>query len=94
MLSAVPTDSLDEQLQLINSLNENIQFTSEVEENCTINYLDLHIIKSSDGFLSFKIHRKATHTNKYLDYSSYHPNSHKDSVANTLLHRAHNICDD
>ena len=32
--------------------------------------------------------RKATHTDRYLDYFSHHDKSHKISTAETLLHRA------
>ena len=34
-------------------------------------------------------HRKGTHTDRYLDYDSHHPLSHKKSVASTLMNRAH-----
>ena len=35
------------------------------------------------------MYRKGTHTDRYLDYDSHHPLSHKKSVASTLMNRAH-----
>ena len=35
------------------------------------------------------VYRKGTHTDRYLDYNSHHPLSHKKSVASTLINRAH-----
>ena len=37
------------------------------------------------------VHRKPTHTDKYLSFNSHHPRSHKKSVATTLLQRAESL---
>ena len=37
---------------------------------------------------------KPTHTEKYLDWNSYHHKNHKKSVINSLAYRAVRICDD
>ena len=40
-------------------------------------------------YISQNTYRKGTHTNRYLDYNSHHPLSHKKSVTSTLINRAH-----
>ena len=94
VLSCIPQEALQECLDLINSVDDSIQFTAEVEQNSAINFLDMNVLRQPSGNLTFKIYRKDTHTNKYLDYGSYHPLSHKDSVVRSLLNRAHTICDE
>ena len=46
----------------------------------------------NDGSLQTKVYRKPTHTDQYLHYESYQPESHKAAVVKTLAHRASNIC--
>ncbi|KAL9963172.1 hypothetical protein ACROYT_G032347 [Oculina patagonica] len=41
--------------------------------------------------IEVNVYRKATHTDRYLDFNSYHPECHKRSVVCTLLRRAKNI---
>ena len=94
IIACIPRNEVQVLLQSINSINPNIQFTFEMEENNQINFLDMTIIRSPIGKLSFKIYRKPTHTDKYLSYHSSHPINHKESVVKSLLSRKENLCDD
>ena len=47
--------------------------------------------RNPDGTIKTSVYRKATHTDKYLQFNSHHPTQHKRSVARTLLDRAKNI---
>jgi len=47
--------------------------------------------RNLDGTIKTRVYRKATHTEKYLQFNSQHPSQHKRSVARTLLDRAKNI---
>lgn len=94
VLACVKKEDVPCVLNIINSVNGSIQFTAEEEQENAISFLDLKLIKNQDGTLSFEIFRKATHTDKYLHYDSYHPIEHKNSVIRTLLHRANTLCDD
>ena len=50
-----------------------------------IQFLDLNIEKNATGDLKFKIYRKPTHTEKYLDWNSYHHKYQKKSVINSSI---------
>ncbi|OXA46188.1 hypothetical protein Fcan01_19173 [Folsomia candida] len=76
-----------------NQFNKHIQFTYEEEENGQISFLDVTLIRDEENQLWRKVFRKATHTGRYLNYSSYHHPSHKISVIDALLYRAFIISD-
>ena len=46
---------------------------------------------SKTDTIKTSVYRKATNTDKYLQFNSHHPSQHKCSVARTLLDRAKNI---
>ena len=93
IITCVKEDQVEYVLREINSIKSDLQFTLEREADNIINFLDLKIIKSVIGTLSFSVFRKNTHTDKYLNFSSYHPIEHKNSVVRSLLHRANTLCD-
>ena len=67
------------------------QSTVEVEcEGCIP--LGVLISREQDGSISTSAYRKPTHADKYLDFDSHHPLSHKRSVTNTLRSRAKSHC--
>ena len=70
----------------LNSINEQIQFTVEMEENNKLSFLDT-VTTRQNGRIRVDVFRKKTHTDKYLDFTSNHPLQHKRSVVNTLLDR-------
>ena len=76
----------------MNSINESIKFTVEIESNGQLPYLDLQIQRGNDGRLSFDIFRKRTHSNNYFKFDSYHPNQAKKAVAISLFDRAKIVC--
>ncbi|KAK3731361.1 hypothetical protein QZH41_007154 [Actinostola sp. cb2023] len=75
----------------LNSIDPNIQFTVETEEEGAISFLDTKTTRQDDGFMLVSVYRKPTHTDRYLDFNSHHHIQHKRSVAKTLLGRARNI---
>ncbi|XP_066275413.1 uncharacterized protein [Branchiostoma lanceolatum] len=78
----------------LNSLDPDIKFTSEKEQDRTLPFLDTLTTIQEDGSLRLSIYRKPTHTDQYLNFRSNHPLEHKLGVVKTLLHRADTIITD
>ncbi|XP_072017038.1 uncharacterized protein [Amphiura filiformis] len=78
----------------LNSLDPDIKFTTEGEDNRTLAFLDTLTVIKPDGSLNIKIYRKPTHTDQYLNFSSNHPLQHKLGVIHTLFHRAETVISD
>ncbi|XP_057290570.1 uncharacterized protein LOC130613216 [Hydractinia symbiolongicarpus] len=81
---------LDAFYKHINNLHPKIQFTIEHEKNGTPPFLDT-LVSRNGGDLSVSVYRKPTHTDKYLNYTSNHQMSCKESVVFSLLDRAVNV---
>ena len=90
--SCLKKDQFDEFHKHLNSINPNIQFTLELENSNGqgLPFLDT-ITSRRDTEIQVDVHRKLTHTDRYLDFLSCHPLCHKRFVVNTLLRRAKNI---
>ncbi|OXA48236.1 uncharacterized protein LOC110855495 [Folsomia candida] len=84
---------LEAVLNQINGFHHAIKFTVEKEENGKIAFLDVMLYEKPDRSLGHHIFRKATHTNKYLNFHSFHPPAHKIGVVDTLLTRAFKLSD-
>lgn len=74
-----------------NSCHHNINFTHEDEENQSLPFLDINIIRENDTFIT-TIYRKKTFTGLYSNYSSLIPTLYKKGLIYTLLYRIYSIC--
>ena len=72
----VHKDGIDDFHEHLNRQNADIQFPEEIEENGKIPVLDCLVTRDYNK-LKTTIYRKPTHTNGFLDQSSYNPTSHK-----------------
>ena len=57
ILTALPSNEIDNFKQHINSINSNIQFVSETEIDAKISYLDMNIKRNEDDSLSSGVNR-------------------------------------
>ena len=77
----------------LNSVDKNIQFTSEEPgSEGGLPFLAILIKPDNEGRLNTTVYRKPTHMVQYLHWDSLHPISSKYSVVGTLHHRAKTVC--
>ncbi|XP_076037100.1 uncharacterized protein LOC143022660 [Oratosquilla oratoria] len=78
-------------LEQLNGKHEAIQFEMEKEAEGELPFLDV-MVKRVGDILVTSVYRKATHTNRLLDFGSDHPICHKKSVVKTLWNRVERVC--
>ena len=78
-------------LNKLNNIDQNIQFTFEEEENCTLPFLDI-LIHNKDAKLQFSVFRKKTNKNDLLNYYSDHDTQIKRGMLIGFFLRALRIC--
>uniref|UniRef100_A0A5S6Q2U1 Reverse transcriptase domain-containing protein n=1 Tax=Trichuris muris TaxID=70415 RepID=A0A5S6Q2U1_TRIMR len=77
---------------LNNMFPEYISLTIEKETDNKLPFLDSLVIRSAEGFKT-TVHRKPTHSDHYLDFSSHHHQSVMKRIINGMVDRAIAICD-
>ena len=86
------TEHNDNLLEHIYSIDRAIKFTVEdTRTDGLMSFLDPLVIPVHNGTLSTRIYRKPTHIDQYLQWDSHHHIGVKNSVTNTLSHRAQTV---
>ena len=75
----------------LNTVSTSIKFTNKLEKSGQLAFLDISVQQMEDGSLATSVYRKPTHTDRYLQYTSYHPVNQKVCVALTLFSTANRI---
>ncbi|KAI4476553.1 hypothetical protein M0804_013447 [Polistes exclamans] len=88
VITAIPKDRMDQTLKTFNSVNNRIQFTMEVENNGTLPFLDMNIIRNEDGSIVTNWYVKPISSGRCINYNSNHPMSQKIGIIKGLLFRA------
>ena len=78
-------------LDYLNSKHRNIEFTSEIENNNRLSFLDIDISNTLNGFQT-SIYRKPTFTGLCTKFTSFIPMQYKRNLVSTLAFRALKIC--
>lgn len=86
-LLLIPENKINYTLNIFNNLHHRIQFTKESEYNNTINFLDFTLINDQNKIIT-KWYRKNIKTDTYLNFNSFHPFQHKQSVIRSICDRA------
>ena len=75
----------------LNCQHPNIKFTSEIEENNCMSFLDIKITRELNSF-STSVYRKPTFSDVFTNFDSFIPLSYKTGLIWSLLYRAFSLC--
>ena len=78
-------------LTYLNSQHPNIKFTSELENDGKISFLDC-TVERVDNLLTTSVYRKSTFTGQGLSYFSFCAKIYKINSIKTLINRAYRVC--
>ena len=79
-------------LERLNSFHPSIKFTFEKEVDGSIAFLDVKVLKKSDGSFNTDVHRKPTDTNIYVNWEAFAPKVWKTGTLKGLVRRALTVC--
>ncbi|XP_022902993.2 uncharacterized protein [Onthophagus taurus] len=80
-------NTIEDLHEYINSLHNDITFTVEVEQDNTLNFLDL-TLKNTNSGLQYQIYHKVTQTDIVIPYDSHHDHTHKLAAFRSYIDRA------
>ena len=92
ILREIKKSRTEEKLVHINNLHPSLKFTIEEEMENLITFLDMRIIRESDGSLHSTWFTKETDTGLIMNYHALAPIRYKKSVISGLMHRIHRAC--
>ena len=75
----------------LNRQHKNIRFTSEIEHENSISFLDIKISWDNNKFTT-SVYRKPTFSGVLTNFGNLFPKSYKHNLLFTLLHRAFKLC--
>lgn len=78
---------VDNFLNHLNDQHPRINFTTEIQQDNKIAFLDTLVHIQEDKSIKTTIYRKATHTDQYLDFNSNHHVKQKIGIISTFKHR-------
>lgn len=89
----VHKDKCQEVLDQFNSYHPSFKFTSEVEKNLSLNFLDLTIDHKLGTKIQTQWYQKSIHSGRYLNYLSAVPFHQKVNVVKNIVSRVLNLTD-
>ena len=78
---------IDIVINTFNSYDPNLQFTFELEQDESINFLDMTLIRNNNMIIT-NWFRKQTLSDRVINYSSNHPTQQKKNIVFNLVDRA------
>ena len=73
--------------------HKNIAFTSEIEQNSSLSFLDVKISRENNRFVS-SVYRKPTFNGVFTNFESFISKCYKPGLIDTLLYRGFSLCSD
>lgn len=90
-LLSCPSNKVNDLLLYFNNFHEKIRFTMEIESNKSIPFLDVMVIRQTDGTLRTNWYTKPTSSGRVINYFSSHPMSNKIATIKNLLYRSYKL---
>ena len=84
-------DHVEKFRHYLNKQHKNIKFTSEIEENGSLSFLDIKISCENNTFVTSD-YRKLTFSGVFTNFESFIPDLYKRAIIETLLHRSFRLC--
>lgn len=91
IFTMIPNKLINYTLEIFNNYNVNLQFTSEIESENKISFLDLNIIRENDNKVITDWYRKPTFSGRYLNFYSHHQQSTKRGIVFMLVDKCMNL---
>ena len=82
----------DDILNCLNSTHPSLSFTSEVESDRCLPFLDVKVSRDSSNLVLTSIFRKPTWSGLYTHFFSFVSISYKRGLVRSLFHRARKLC--
>ena len=93
IITCIPYDKIDQMLDILNSYEQRLQFTHELEIDNEISCLDVLLIRYNDK-VKTNWYIKPTFSGRFLNYYSKHPRSQKIAMVYNLVASAINLCNE
>ena len=84
-------DHVEKFKNYLNKQHKNIKFTSQIEENGSLSFLDITITCENYKFLT-SVYHKPKLSGVFTNFESFIPDMHKCGLIETLLHRSFRLC--
>ncbi|XP_062713674.1 uncharacterized protein LOC134290533 [Aedes albopictus] len=83
----LPPDKVQDVVNTFNEVNQNIQFTLEMEEGRRLPFLDMALIRQEDDTVKTEWYCKSIASGRFLNFHSGHPMHQKMNVAQNFVKR-------
>lgn len=87
ILLIAPKEELEETFTVFNAVEEEIKFTIETEEDHSLPYLDMRLIRDETTSIKTKFYQKPSNKGRILNFKSAHPLYQKINTAYGLISR-------
>ncbi|XP_044755871.1 uncharacterized protein LOC123314576 [Coccinella septempunctata] len=92
-IAAIPKNATSELLDKFNGFHHKLKFTMELEVDQKINFLDLTVMRNSNGSICTNWYTKPTASGRILNYFSEHSTVQKVGIIKNLMFRAYSLSD-
>lgn len=87
IITCIPKNKIDEIIGVFNGYDNRLQFTSEIQNNNSISFLDVLLINENNCLIT-DWYKKPTFSGSTINYYSKHPLAQKIAIVYNFVHRA------